>query len=64
MFIKSIFKDFVQHCEQEYNIGNTKVYEKKLLTCGTEDCINQYLKTEADIKVKFGSYLEKKITEK
>ncbi len=61
MDIKSIFKDFVQHCEQNYNIGNVKIYNAQSLTQGTEDCINLHLKTEADIKVKFGSFLENKL---
>ncbi len=58
MNITAIFDLFIKRCREKYLIGNPQVYTEDLLPVGDQYCINPYLKTEDDVKVKFGGFLE------
>lgn len=58
MNIQEIFKKFVNICYINYGIGDIEIYNNLDLRNADQNCLNPYLKTEDDLKVKFGGFLE------
>jgi hypothetical protein len=58
MDIKNIFDQFVQICYERYGIGDSRIYKEDVKSKASLYCLNPYLWSEDDLKVKFGGFLE------
>ena len=53
-----------QFVSSKYRFGDKEMYNGTLLKVKGQNSFNKFIKTEADIKVKFGGYLESYFMEK
>lgn len=56
--IRNIFQQFVNYSYNNYRIGDGKIYDKVGKRDKDQYCLNQYLKTEDYLKVKFAAFAE------
>lgn len=57
-FIKKGFNEWYEKYLKPYGIGDEELYGIKHSDLGDQNSLNAYIKTEADVKVKFGGFLE------
>jgi hypothetical protein len=57
-----IFDEFIKHCVSKYHINDESWYEEKQLSSSKRHCINPFLTSEADVEMKFGSFLQDHIS--
>ena len=60
--LHSIFQEFVNVCVTEYHLNDTALY--KLAPKPERHCLNPYLTSEADVEMKFGGFLQSKISDR
>ena len=59
--IPEFFRAWLSGPARQYRLSDAALYSPSEMATASRDCVNPYLMSEDDVKVKFGGYLEQRL---